>query len=142
MRKLQQDMEQTQRKLEQIQRDWEYRQAQLQAYRYGYASQLPHDSMTPSGSYQLAPNAFQQNWNQYWGNVLAQQNMADAQRRQQQEQLQKIAKEAIGQAIKESGNATAEFVYNTACYFSADNLLEATKSAIEMIDSFRKLTHN
>lgn len=142
MRKLQRDMEENRRKREQIQRDWEYQQAQLQTYRYGYASQLPHNSMTSSGGYQLSPNAFQQNWNQYWGNVLAQQNMADAQRQHQQEQLQKIAKEAIGQAIKESGNAETDFAYSTACYFSADNLLEATKSAIAMIESFRKLTHN
>ena len=142
MRKLQQDMEQTQRKLEQIQRDWEYRQAQLQAYRYGYASQLPHDSMTPSGGYQLAPNAFQQNWNQYWGNVLAQQRMAEEQRQRQQKLLQAIAKEAIGQAIKATGNKPAELVYNTACLFTSDNLLEATNNAIKVIQNVDEISRS
>ena len=142
MRKLQQDMERNQREREQLQRELDYQRAQLQAYRYGYASQLPHDSMTPSGGYQLAPNAFQQNWNQYWGNVLAQQRMAEEQRQRQQKLLQAIAKEAIGQAIKATGNTPAELVYNTACLFTSDNLLEATNNAIKVIQNVDEISRS
>ena len=142
MRKLQRDMEENRRKREQIQRDWEYQQAQLQTYRYGYASQLPHNSMTSSGGYQLSPNAFQQNWNQYWGNVLAQQRMAEEQRQRQQKLLQAIAKEAIGQAIKATGNTPAELVYNTACLFTSDNLLEATNNAIKVIQNVDEISRS
>lgn len=142
MRKLQRDMEENRRKREQIQRDWEYQQAQLQTYRYGYASQLPHNSMTSSGGYQLSPNAFQQNWNQYWGNVLAQQRMAEEQRQRQQKLLQDIAEEAIGQAIKAIGNKPAELVYNTACLFTSDNLLEATNKAIKVIRNIDEISRS
>ena len=142
MRKLQQDMEQNQRKLEQIQRDWEHRQAQLQTYRYGYATQLPHNNMTSSGSYQLSPNAFQQNWNQYWGNILAQQRMAEEQRQRQQKLLRDIAEEAIGQAIKASGNKPAELIYNTACFFTSDNLLKATNNAIKVIQNIDEISRS
>ena len=98
--------------------------------------------MTPSGGYQLAPNAFQQNWNQYWGNVLAQQRMAEEQRQRQQKLLQDIAEEAIGQAIKATGNKPAELVYNTACLFTSDNLLEATNKAIKVIRNIDEISRS
>lgn len=142
LRQMQQDMERNQREREQLQRELDYRQAQLQAYRYGYASQLPYNNMTPSGAYQLAPNAFQQNWNQYWGNILAQQRMAEEQRQRQQKLLQDIAEEAIGQAIKATGNKPAELIYNTACFFTSDNLLKATNNAIKVIQNIDEISRS
>lgn len=141
LNKLQQDMERNHREYEQRMQTLANRQAQLQAYRYGYASQMPYESISPAGSYYIVPNQFQSNWNQYWNNVLNQQYMAEEQRQWQQKLLQSIAKEAIGQAIKESGNKSAELAYNTACLFSSDNLLEATANAVKVLQTIDKMKH-
>lgn len=141
LNKLQQDMERYQRECEQRMQAFANRQAQLQAYRYGYASQMPYENVSPSGSYYIVPSQFQSNWNQYWNNVLNQQPMIEAQRLQQQNQLQSIAKEAIGQAIKASGNKSAELAYNTACLFSSDSLQEATANAVKVLQTMDKMKH-
>lgn len=142
LNKLQQDMERNQREYEQRMQELANRQAQLQAYRYGYACQMPYKSVSPSGDYYyMAPNAFQNNWNQYWNNVLNQQHMEEAQRQQKQKELQRIAKEAIGQAIKASGNKPAELAYNAACLFTSDNLMEATENAAKVLQNMGEMKH-
>lgn len=89
--------------------------------------------------YHMAPNAFQNNWNQYWNNVLNQQHMEEAQRQQKQKELQRIAKEAISQAIKASGNKPAELAYNAACLFTSDNLMEATENAAKVLQNMGEM---
>lgn len=135
LNRLHQDMERNQREREKLSQEIAFRQSQLQAYRFGYASQIPYQSVTTSGNYHIAPNIFQNNWNQYWNNVLNQQHISDEQRQQYQKQLQIIAKEAIGEAIKASGNKAAELAYNSVCLFSSDNLLEATINAIKVLQT-------
>lgn len=141
LNKLYQDMERNQRERERLMHELELRQLQLQAYQFGYASQIPYQSISSSGNYQITPNDFQNNWNQYWNNVLIQQQIAEEQRQQYQKQLQKIAKEAIGKAIEARGNKTAELAYNTVCLFSSDNLLEATINAIKVLNNIDALKH-
>ena len=136
--KLQQDMEKRQREREQLMQQLERERTQLQAYRYNYASQIPYQRMTPNGYY-ISPMQFQNNWNQYWNNVLEQQRMAEEQRRQQQKMLQKIAMEAIDAAIKTTGNKQAELAFHTACLFTSDNLLDATAEAIKVLQDMNEL---
>ena len=138
LNKLQQDMEKKQREREQLMQQLEREHTQLQAYRYNYASQMPYQRMTPNGYY-ISPMQFQNNWNQYWNNVLEQQRMAEEQRRQQQKMLQKIAKEAIDTAIKATGNKQAEPAFHTACLFTSDNLLDATAEAIKVLQDMNEL---
>lgn len=139
LNKLQQDMERNRREQERLMQEQALRQSQLQAYQFGYASQIPYQSMTPSGNYHIAPNAFQDNWNQYWNNVLNQQRINEEQRQQSQSMLRKIAQEAIGKAIEASGNKQAELAYNTICLFSSDNLLEATVNAVKVLQNIDDL---
>ena len=138
LNKLQQDMEKTQREREQLMQQLERERTQLQAYRYNYASQIPYQSMAPNGYY-ITPMQFQNNWNQYWNNVLEQQRMAEEQRRQQQRMLQKIAKVAIDAAIKATGNKQAELAFHTVCLFTSDNLLDATAEAIKVLQDMNEL---
>ena len=56
--------------------------------------------------------------------------------------MEAIAKEAIGQAIKATGNTPAELVYNTACLFTSDNLLEATNNAIKVIQNVDEISRS
>lgn len=136
LNKLQQDMERNQREYAQRMQELANRQAQLQAYRYNYACQMPYESVSPSGNdYYIVPSQFQSNWNQYWNNVLSQRHTDEKQRQQQQKELQRIAKEAVGQAIRAGGNKPAELAYNAVCLFTSDNIMEATENAAKVLQN-------
>ena len=117
----------------------------LDAYRYGYMSQLPCQQSYRQGCY-VQPQQFIDNWDQYWTNILNQQAAAENMRRRAQEEAQKIArnliKEAGSQVVDAHNNPTASLVYDSICLLSADNLFEATGKAIKVVQDIMKMGRN
>ena len=117
----------------------------LDAYRYGYMSQLPCQQSYRQGCY-VQPQQFIDNWDQYWTNILNQQAAAENMRRRAQEEAQKIArnliKEAGSQVVDAHNNPTASLVYDSMCLLSADNLFEATGKAIKVVQDIMKMGRN
>ena len=97
--------------------------AQNMANCYGYISQFPQGAVQQQGSqYQINRQQFYENWNDYWGKIAANR----AKRKQQaQNMIQKLAKEALGEGIRQSGSKDLSNAYGLYSIINADNLTEA-----------------
>lgn len=140
---------------EQMQRNLEERERLLQeqrqlmerldAYRYGYMSQLPCQPSYGSGCY-VQPQQFMQNWDQYWTNILNQQAAAENARRYAQEEAQRIGrkliKEAGSQAVNALGDPAASLAYDAVCLLTAENLFDATEKAIKVVRDIMTMGRN
>ena len=115
---------------------------QLDAYRYGYMSQLPCQRPYGQGCY-VQPQLFIRNWNQYWTNILNQQAAAENIRCHAQKEAQRIGskliKEVGSQSVDALGNTAASLAYDSVCLLTAENLFEATEKAIKVVQDIMKM---
>lgn len=110
------------------------RQAQMDAYRTGYAAQFPVEqlNMQPDG-YAIPQAAFMDNWNRYWSWVIERERLSDIDRKNRKNMIQKLAKEVVSQGLKASGNHAAAAAFDAMCAITADNVAEAVLKALSVI---------
>lgn len=113
-------------------------QARMDAYRTEYVAQFPVDQLTVQSNEYVIPQAvFMDNWNSYWTGVMKQQQMSKDERNNRAQMIQKLAKEAISQGLKASGNRTAATAFDAMCAITADSLAEAVLKALSVITALR-----
>ena len=132
-------IEQLQQEKERLRQQQAQHQAQLDAYRYNYISQIPCRTLPNDNRCYVQPQAFENHWNNYWNNIINQQPVPADDRKRAQEASQYIAKtilkEAIGQAIKSTGNKPASVTYDALCLLKAENIWDATRHILGIIES-------
>lgn len=113
-------------------------QARMDAYRTGYVAQFPVEQLNvQSGGYAIPPVVFMNNWNSYWDRVMEQQHLSGIGRENRTKMIQKLAKEAISQGLKTSGNHAAATAFDVMCAITADNVAEAVFKALSVIAAVR-----
>ena len=113
-------------------------QAQMDAYRTGYVAQFPVEQLNVQSNGYVIPQAtFMDNWNRYWSQVIEQQRLSDIDRENRTKMVQKLAKEAISQRLKASGNHAAATAFDAMCAITADNVAEAVFKALSVIAAVR-----
>ena len=113
-------------------------QAQMDIYRLGYVKQFPVGQLAVrSNEYVISPTIFMDNWNSYWDQVMKQQQISNDEREKRAKMIQKLAKEAISQGLKSSGNHTAATAFDAMCAITADSLAEAVFRALSVIAAIR-----
>ena len=109
-------------------------QAQMDAYRTGYVAQFPVEQLSmQSNGYSISQATFIDNWNCYWTQVIEQQRLNDIDRENRNKMIHKLAKEAIGQGLKSSGNHATAMAFDAMCAITADNVAEAVSKVISVI---------
>ena len=104
------------------------------ALRYGYLSQFPYQAVTErAGTAAINQNTFQDNWSRYWEGVIQQQEYAEAERQRRRQMVESLAKEALGMAIRASGNRQASMLYDGLCAVTAPNVIEAAAKAASVV---------
>ena len=63
--------------------------------------------------------------------------MSDAEREKRTKMIQKLAKEAISQGLKASGNHAATTAFDAMCAVTADNIAEAVLKALSVVAAVR-----
>ena len=114
-------------------------QAQMNAYRAEYVAQFPVSQLNVrTNGYEMSREAFINNWDLYWSSVLQQQRpMSTVEQENYTRMLRKLAKEAISQGLKDSGNHAASAVFDAMCAITADNVAEAVFKALSVIAAVR-----
>lgn len=113
-------------------------QAQMDAYRTGYVAQFPVEQLSmQSNGYAISQATFMDNWNRYWAQVIEQQRLSNIDRENRNKMIQKLAKEAIGQGLKSSGNHAAATAFDAMCAITADSVAEAVSKVISVIAAVR-----
>lgn len=108
--------------------------ARVNALRYGYLSQFPYQAVTEqAGMTVIDQNTFQDNWSRYWAGVIQQQEYARAEQQRRKQQVESLAKEALGMCIRASGNRQASMVYDALCAITAPNVIEAAAKAASVV---------
>lgn len=108
--------------------------ARVNALRYGYLSQFPYQSvMEQAGTAVIDQGTFQDNWSRYWAGVIQQQEYAEAEQQRRRQQVESLAKEALGMGIRASGNRQASMVYDGLCAITAPNVIEAAAKAASVV---------
>ena len=111
-----------------------YPAARVNALRYGYLSQFPYQAVTErDGIAAINQNTFQDNWTRYWAGVIQQQEYAESERQRRRQMVESLAKEALGMAIRASGNRQASMVYDGLCAVTAPNVIEAAAKAASVV---------
>lgn len=111
--------------------------AQNMANCYGYISQFPQNAVRQQGShYQINAQQFYDNWNDYWGKI------AEYYDNQQQTQkiIQKLAKEVLGEALRQSDYKDLSAAYDFYSFITADSLLEAIVKAAQFLSTVQSGT--
>ena len=113
-------------------------QAQMDIYRLGYVKQFPVEQLAVrSNEYSISPTVFMDNWISYWNQVMKQQRMSEDERNNRAKMIQKLAKEAISQGLKDSGNHAAATAFDAMCAITADSLAEAVVKALSVIAAIK-----
>ncbi len=113
-------------------------QAKMDAYRTGYVAQFPVRQLDVQSNEYVIPQAtFIDNWNSYWSGVMKQQQMSEDEQNNRVKMIQKLAKEAISQGLKASGNHVAATAFDAMCAITADNVAEAVLKALSVIAAVR-----
>ena len=111
-----------------------YPAARVNALRYGYLSQFPYQAVTErAGTAAINQNTFQDNWTRYWAGVIQQQEYTEAEQRRRRQMVESLAKEALGMAVRASGNRQASMVYDGLCAVTAPNVIEAAAKAASVV---------
>lgn len=114
-------------------------QAQMEVYRAEYVAQFPVEQLAVQSNEYVIPQAvFMDNWNSYWARVVKQQQMSEDERNNRAQMIQKLAKEAISQGLRASGNHTAATAFDAMCAITADSLAEAVLKALSVITAVRR----
>lgn len=114
--------------------------AQNMANCYGYISQFPQTAVQQQGNqYQINKQQFYENWNDYWGKIAAE---CAKQQQQTQKMIQKFAKEALGEAIRQSGNKDLSTAYDLYSIINADNLTEAIVKTAQFLSGAYRMAPN
>ena len=125
---LMRNIEENNRRIAQLQAEQQRIEAERNKYRYGYISQFPYQNMSVQDNrYWVPKQPFLDNWNQYW--------QPTAQTETQGKQLERVAKEFVSNALRQSGNPNASMMFDGYCMITADNLLDAVASALKIIDT-------
>ena len=96
--------------------------AQSMADCYGYISQFPNEAIEQKNrAYQINTQQFYDNWNMYWNKIAEERTN----QQQAKKMIRKLAKEAVGEAIHQSGNQELSAAYDVYSIISADSLAEA-----------------
>ena len=90
-----------------------------------------------SNWYAISQATFMDNWNRYWAQVIEQQRLSDIDRENRNKMIQKLAKEAISQGLKSSGNHAAATAFDAMCAITADSVAEAVSKVISVIAAVR-----
>lgn len=113
-------------------------QARMDAYRTGYVAQFPVEQINVQPNGYVIPQAvFMNNWNSYWDWVMEQQHLSEIERENRAKIIQKLAKEAISQGLKASGNYAAATAFDAMCAITADNVADAVFKALSVIAAVR-----
>ncbi len=102
---------------------------QLETYRHGYFTQVPCQHISGNSCY-VQPQQFQQNWEQYWINALNHPAVPEV----AQTNARKAIKEIGHKVIDSYEEPAASIAYDTMCLLTADNLFDATKEVINLIE--------
>ena len=133
---LEQQLRQRQAECERLQAELDFRKSRV----FGYANQIPYQSMTPISQtqYKTSFSDMQNNFVRYWSAPVQKPQLTA----EQQEQIRRAFHLAVGAAahFSKPSAPVASLVFDGLGIMTAGNLLDAAKTAASIADTIDQLT--
>ena len=137
---LEQQIRQRQAECERLQAELDFRRRRV----FGYANQIPYQSMTPIGQtqYKTSFSDMQNNFVRYWSAPVQKPPAKPQLTAEQQEQIRRVFHSAVSAAAHFSKPRApiVSLVFDGLGVMTADNLLDAAKTAASIADTIDQLT--
>lgn len=137
---LERQIRQRQAECERLQAESDFRRSRA----FGYANQIPYQSMMPINQtqYKSSYTDMQNNFVRYWSAPVQKPPAKPQLTAEQQEQIRRIFHSAVSAAAHFSKPSApiASLVFDGLGIMTADNLLDAAKTAASIADTINRLT--
>lgn len=137
---LEQQLRQRQAECERLQAELDFRKSRV----FGYANQIPYQSMTPISQtqYKSTFSDIQNNFVRYWSASIQKPPSKPQLTAEQQEQIRRVFHSAISAVAHFSKPSApiASLVFDGLGIMTAGNLLDAAKTAASIADTIDQLT--
>ncbi len=137
---LEQQIRQRQAECERLQAELDFQKSRV----FGYANQIPYQSMTPISQtqYKSTFSDIQNNFVRYWSAPIQKPPSKPQLTAEQQEQIRRVFHSAISAVAHFSKPSApiASLVFDGLGIMTADNLLDAAKTAASIADTIDQLT--
>lgn len=137
---LEHQLRQRQAECERLQAELDFRKSRV----FGYANQIPYQSMTPISQtqYKSTFSDIQNNFVRYWSAPIQKPPSKPQLTAEQQEQIRRVFHSAISAVAHFSKPSApiASLVFDGLGIMTAGNLLDATKTAASIADTIDQLT--
>lgn len=137
---LEQQIRQRQAECERLQAELDFRRRRV----FGYANQIPYQSMMPISQtqYKSSYTDMQNNFVRYWSAPVQKPLAKPQSTAEQQEQIRRAFHSAVSAAahFSKPSAPVASLVFDGLGIMTADNLLDAVKTAASIADTIDQLT--